>query len=402
MATQTGIGFSTSTSSTTAIQDAAKQALSQLGTAKPTFAFLISTPKHSAAELMAGLKAVIGSDVPVVGGPSIGVITQDHLSYAGYEVGVALVSSDSVQFDIFNQVGLGSGGEFETGQKLGQALLKSDLTQSKAMLLFYDSARGTPQIPLNLATPIIEGLSSQVEQFPPTAGIGFLGSNQFTPQQTWVGHSLSQQNVFAVSAKGSVTMDIHIFHGCRPSSAYHEITAVDGAVILEIDHVPALDRVTQLLGGAIDPATLPLRLLLGVNHGDLYGDYDPKLYATRLCMALDVERKGLVMFETDLKVGDQIQIMKRSSDMAYMKTESEAFLASLKGKKPFLALYADCLGRAAALCGDEEEEAKYIQDALRGKIPLLGFYSGVEIGPVGGKIRALDWTGVLCVLSEVG
>ena len=33
-------------------------------------------------------------------------------------------------------------------------------------------------------------------------------------------------------------------------------------------------------------------------------------------------------------------------------------------------------------------------------MPLLGFYSGVEIAPFMGGSRALDWTGVLIVLSE--
>lgn len=32
--------------------------------------------------------------------------------------------------------------------------------------------------------------------------------------------------------------------------------------------------------------------------------------------------------------------------------------------------------------------------------PLLGFYSGVEVAPILGKSRGLDWTGVLMVLAE--
>ena len=33
-------------------------------------------------------------------------------------------------------------------------------------------------------------------------------------------------------------------------------------------------------------------------------------------------------------------------------------------------------------------------------IPLLGFYSGVEVAPLLGKSRGLDWTGVLWVMAE--
>ena len=32
-------------------------------------------------------------------------------------------------------------------------------------------------------------------------------------------------------------------------------------------------------------------------------------------------------------------------------------------------------------------------------VPLIGFYSGVEIAPVNGRSRSLDWTAVLTVGS---
>ena len=41
-----------------------------------------------------------------------------------------------------------------------------------------------------------------------------------------------------------------------------------------------------------------------------------------------------------------------------------------------------------------------VQRAIGAHVPLLGFYSGVEIARVGGQLQALDWTGVLCLFSE--
>jgi len=32
--------------------------------------------------------------------------------------------------------------------------------------------------------------------------------------------------------------------------------------------------------------------------------------------------------------------------------------------------------------------------------PLFGFYSGVEVAPLLGKSRGLDWTGVLLVFAQ--
>ena len=35
-----------------------------------------------------------------------------------------------------------------------------------------------------------------------------------------------------------------------------------------------------------------------------------------------------------------------------------------------------------------------------GDIPFFGIFSGVEIANVGASVKALDWTGVLCIFSE--
>lgn len=72
-----------------------------------------------------------------------------------------------------------------------------------------------------------------------------------------------------------------------------------------------------------------------------------------------------------------------------------------EARRPALGLYIDCAGRAADLSETLTEEAAEIQNAFREyHIPLLGFYSGVEIAPFLGQSRGLDWTGVLLVLAE--
>ncbi len=68
--------------------------------------------------------------------------------------------------------------------------------------------------------------------------------------------------------------------------------------------------------------------------------------------------------------------------------------------EPWFALYIDCAGRTAAFSGSETEEASIVQEYLGDKVPLLGFYSGVEIAPLMGRSRGLDWTGVLLILSR--
>ena len=141
-------------------------------------------------------------------------------------------------------------------------------------------------------------------------------------------------------------------------------------------------------------------ITFGVNKGDKFGEFKEENYASRLCMAVDKERRGLIMFEPDLEPGSEIQLMRRSLDFQYIRERAGDLLKRIGNRKPIFALYLDCAGRASAYCGTEGEEAEELQEAIGSKMPLLGMYSCVEIAKVGNDVQALDWTGVLCVFSE--
>jgi small ligand-binding sensory domain FIST len=107
-----------------------------------------------------------------------------------------------------------------------------------------------------------------------------------------------------------------------------------------------------------------------------------------------------VRFEPDLVAGSEVQLMCRSVDFSYVARRTEELLARVADRHAFFALYIDCAGRASAYCGSDGEEAEEVRRVIGQRIPLLGAYSGVEIAKVGAEVRPLDWTGVLCVLSQ--
>ena len=205
----------------------------------------------------------------------------------------------------------------------------------------------------------------------------------------------------ALVLHGGVRMDTIIMHGCKPSSGYHTITKAEHNIVLEIDGKRAVDAVADLLGDVFKSwEEYPFFVTLGVNRGDKFGEFKEEEYANRLVCGVDKDRGGLIMFEPDLKVGTEIQLMRRSIDFKYMGERVADLMERIGERKPFLALYIDCAGRASAYSGTEGEEAEEIQKTIGSKMPLLGMYSGVEIARVGEDMQALDWTGVLCVFSE--
>lgn len=402
-ATRAGIGYSDDPNSHKAGAEAARGALERAGVSACDLVILYSTSKHDPSALHEGVRSVVGRRPRLIGGYAVGVITNDWLGYEGHQVGVAVISSESLKVDMFMETGLNEG-EHAVGVRLGRQIQAGRYEGEPNLLLMYDAIK--QEVPegfsLNTALPLLQGISEALPEWPNTAGVGMMGDLMGHHTYQWFDDRVEQQAALALVLHGGVRMDTVIMHGCRPSGAYHTITATEGAVVLEIDGKPALDAISEMLGpyGNKDWEEYPLYVTLGVNKGDKFGEFREQDYANRLVMAIDKSRRALVMFEPDLTAGTEVQLMRRSINFEYVGQRTRELFARIGERRPFFALYIDCAGRASIYCGTESEEAEEVQRAVGPDIPLLGVYSGVEIAKVGNHVQPLDWTGVLCVFSE--
>ena len=403
MPSRFGVGFSETADSIKAGVEAATLAMAEAGAGRCDLALLYSTSKHDPRQLRDGVRSVVGPKCRLIGGYSVGTITRDRLGYEGFQTGVAVMASDTIQVDMYIESGLADR-EREVGVALGRQVRSRAYAGDANLIVMYDSIKRSPAkgFSMNLATPLIEGMSESLGSWPRTAGVGMMGDMQWNPTYQWFDNRVEQQAAMALVLSGSVRMDTIILHGCKPASTYHRITKAEGQAVVEIDGRPALEVIAQLLGPQCDRQweEYPIFVTLGVNKGDKFGEFREEDYANRLCLAIDKDRGALIMFENDLKTGDEIQLMRRSIDFDYVGECAEQLLNRVGPRTPLFALYIDCAGRASTYCGTDREEAEEVQKAIGSRMPLLGVYSGVEIAKVGASMQALDWTGVLCVLSE--
>lgn len=403
MATKFGVGFTENPKSFEAGAEMAKQAMSGAGISDCNLAIMFSTSKHDPFQLGDGVRSIIGPSARLIGGYSMGIITNDYLGYEGYQAGIAVMSSDSIDVDMFITNSLPDN-EVNSGLALGNQIKNKKYNGDPNILIMYDAIKepNPTAMSLNLATPLIKGIEKSIGNWPNAAGVGMMGDFQWNRTYQWFDDKILQDTAMALVLSGGVRMDTIIMHGCKPSSDYHKITKADGNVVLEIDGKPAVDMIANLLGesSGLGWQDFPLFVTLGVNKGDKYGEFKEEEYANRLCMSVDKERGGLVMFEPDLEEGSEVQLMRRSIDFQYIGQRAQKLLDGLGSRKPVFALYIDCAGRASAYCGTEGEEAEEVQKVIGSKMPMLGMFSGVEIAKVGNEMQALDWTGVLCVFSE--
>jgi hypothetical protein len=305
MTAKAGVGYSENPKSYDAGVETAKAALAEARIDKCDLAIMYSTSKHDPAPLRDGVRSVIGSTARLISGYSIGTITIDRLGYEGYQVGVAVISSDSMKIDMFMEKALPDN-EYNVGVKLAEQIKSKNYEGAPNILFMYDGIKDKPLegmvFNLNLATPLIEGMEKSLGTWPPAAGVGMLGDFQGNPTYQWFDDRIEQQAAMALVLSGGVRLDTIIMHGCKPSGRYHRITKAEGNVVLEIDGKPAVEAIAELLGPDSYKSweDYPFFVTLGVNKGDKFGEFKEEEYANRLVMGIDKDRGGLIMFEPDL------------------------------------------------------------------------------------------------------
>jgi hypothetical protein len=403
-----GVGFSNVEDAYTAGMEVIRNAMSFKDIDRADLILAFRTGASDLDEFYQGLRAATGNDAPILGGSAVGVITNDHLSYKEVASGAVVISSDNLRSRIISAGDLDIDEE-KTGMRLGEALsLEQD---GKLVLLFYDSIKRPPvdNMPpvLNASSLLLSGIYQRFTKATPIIGAGLIGDYDFNPTRQFCGSFSSNQKAVATILNGNFNIHTCITHGCTPlDGIYHKITKIDGAIIFELDGRPISHIIDEIYASKSWRSQQPVKLLtIGVDAGEKFAMPDESTCVNRLILGALPDGEGISIFEADLQIGTMIRFMMRDADemMNSAKKNSEAIIARIKSKneKPVFGLYIDCAGRTAEYQNITMEEASVVQDVFNShNIPLLGFYSGVEIVPMPEKSRGLDWTGVLLVFTE--
>lgn len=375
-----------------------------LDAVRPRLLLAFCGGKHDPHAVVAALRTAFGADVPVVGGSAAGVIWRGGLGYSGLELGLAaFVDADATPALVAAQDLRGD--EHAAGIKLG-ARIGDVAGDGSVVLLFYDSVASAAPLRLHPGSAIVAGLEAGLKgRTTRLIGGGMLTDMNLSDGWVFDGTGVAEHAAVALVFPPTVAEKTVILHGCRPASAFMEITRIDGAEVYELDGERALDVIERMLG---IPATvgevrdLSLIATLGEKQGDPYAPYDENSYVNRLILRTDRAAGSITLFEPDFRRGTRVQIMSRDNSLMLdsVRDGVARLNGRVSGRETLLGLYIDCAGRASARSGAGVEEAELVRDGLDPSVALLGFYSGVEIAPFEGYSRPLDWTGVLTVLHR--
>jgi hypothetical protein len=301
------------------------------------------------------------------------------------------------------KVGIGCFNEkdaFLAGMKVAQNAIKNGSIDRPSLVIAFCNSNVDQE-------EYFKGLQTALGNKVPIIGGGLIGDYAFSRTKQFCGSYVGNQSVVGALLSGDFKPYFRIMHGCTPKDGiYHTITKIEGPFLYEVDGKSIVDMIDNQYGNKNWRSQVPLgRLTIGVNHGEKFGDLKEENFVNRLITGILPNGEGVALFEPDLKEGTEILFMLRNTKMMIesARKNSAELLEKIiaNGEKPVLGLYVDCAGRAAEVSDILTEEASKVQDAFNQySTPLFGFYSGVEVAPLFGKSRGLDWTGVLLVLAK--
>jgi small ligand-binding sensory domain FIST len=387
-----GVGQSTQSSTKAAVQQAAAQAMDQLGGAADTV-LVFATVEHLQNErgLLADLGRITMTE-KIVGCSGLGVLTGQGEIDTGPGIAVAALSSNSITTEPFLYQPLR-----ERDREMGEWLASrvQDTSQNnKILALFPDTYNSQPRA-------LIQGVEERLG-FLPVVGAGCSENAAAGRTYQICGAQITTNAVAGLLLQGAFVTSIGITQGCQPVTEPMVVTKAQNNLIFEIDHCPAFEVFSRVIGA---PLLANLRralacVFVGVPAEREENSVAPGDYLVRNIIGIEPQQ-GILAIADEAWEGQKLVFTLRDGQRARedLKQMLQRQSVQLGGRKPQMGLYFNCCARGPSLYGLPGIDTAYIRNVL-GDFPLIGFFGNFEVGPSRRKNHLLAYTGVLVLVVE--
>ncbi|HUO03954.1 MAG TPA: FIST N-terminal domain-containing protein [Candidatus Binataceae bacterium] len=386
-----GAGYSNARNPRTAAAEASTAALKQAGLSRADGAFCFATPAYGGAYPMI-LREVTARThtLEAVGCSGTGVIAGETETESGHGLAVLVFGGEEIDARRFFVPSL-RGRAKDVAKEIATAV-RPGLGASNLLFLFADTYRIE-------AEPTLEALKSQLPEVP-IAGGGASEDGSLGETYVFCGDVASSDAVSGMLISGDFGLTLASSIACAPLGPAHRITAARGNVITELGGRPAY----QVFAEAAGPLAADMRraltyVFVGIPLTPGAERLERGKYIVRNISGVS-EEHGALAVAAQPKVGDTIGFLLRDAERARsdLKSTLEDIAGSLESP-PAFGLYFDCISRGAGLYNIPGHDSAYIRRYL-GPVPMAGFFTGFEIGPLGGASSLLQYTGVLAIVSN--
>lgn len=358
-----------------AAQDATREALESIPVVKPDIAFVFASIVYTQEDVLAGVVDMLPPGVPVLGGSSAGEITSVATVFDA--VVVLIVASDSVQFTPAYSKGVAKD-SFGAGATLAESIKKKSPSDPQLLISIPDGITGD-------GSAIIAGFQSVLGADFPIIGGSSGDDYQFKKTFEYFNGKVLTDSIVGVGISGKFSYGFGIRHGWEPVGLPMRVTRATGTLLQEVDHRPALEiyqkyfgrEAMELIREPLARMTYTYPLGLAVEGSDELLIRDP----------LFANQKGEITMAAAIPEGAMIRLMVGDRERALEATKIAAHTAleALEGATPRLIFVFNCMARNKLLGIRCNEENQIVQDAIGRGVPMFGFYTYGEQGPLLGK-----------------
>jgi hypothetical protein len=370
-----GVGQSDHEDSYLAGQEAVSSALAHLPDT-PDVLIIFGSTRFDHRKLLEGIKSVAGQ-VPMVGGTTAGEISTSGFSTQS----VVLMALSSK--DLCFTTGIGknmSQDEAACGLSLIDDIRsKKSFEDAHSLILFPNGMGGD-------GAKLIQGLHSTLGSDFEIVG-GYLGDDErFKYTYQYYDGKVYKDAIpgLLVSGKNSFRTGIGVRSGFESIGNRFYCTEAEGNVVKKFDGESALSLYKEFLGEERS------QRLPGICLEYPFGLIDEKVsiagkeyFQLRCGLAVDHQEDSITL-AASIPEGSAITLTTASRGDIINGAMLAAKQAKdcLKGAKPAAIFMFSCVGRKLVLGRRTQEEVLAVKEILGEEVPLIGFYTYGEIGPI--------------------
>jgi hypothetical protein len=340
---------------------------------------------ESIADLVAGLRDVLGEKVLICGGTGDGIYETHGAANHGVTA-LAINSEGQSQWRAALVRGVKADSEKAAMEAFGLAQAKLDAPVTLAFTLAdglkADGCRMVEGLRKATKTPCFGGLTAD--------------DRHFNRSIIFVNDEAAEDAVMVLAACGKVAFRINAASGWKPVGDIGRVTRTEGVVVHEINGHPAEQFLREQTGktmGGMELVVLPIAE---------YTSSDNSQFVLRSCS--HIEQNGPVTLFGRVSEGSRVQVCHAAIEEILGGVEAALVGIDDDGFIPAAAIIISCAGRKWLLPESGLEEVHRTVQKL-GSIPLIGFPSYGEISPFRSKEGVYssamfhNVTFVICVLG---
>jgi len=386
---------SDSASFTEAVNEASEQIITSLGGQQPDLAVVFVSSHHSTSYSSApgAFAEALGARV-LIGCSAAGVIGggQEVERRPGIAISAAILSGvDIIPFHV-NQDELPSP---DAAPEEWQSLLGIRPEDCPAIMLLPD--------PFTLRSDhLLAGLDFA---YPSTVKIGGLASGGGQPgtNALFLNEKMIGTGAVGVAFTGDLAVETVVAQGCRPIGKPLMVTESELNVISRLGDKTPMEVLRDIFEAATAREKRLIRrsLQIGIVMDRLAQDRSEGEFLIRNVLGADEEDGTLAVGEL-VQEGQIVQFFIRDAQAADedLRMMLEEYIDNLdEGDAPASALLFSCLGRGQYLYGSPDHDIGMFTEMVA-DIPIAGFFSNGEIGPIGDQTFLHGYTASFALFKQ--